>query len=156
MGAGTSVVLVIPSEVRLIDLVHAASEKMAEIVGFDEDEALNVGLAVREAVINAMLHGNQQDPALEVRITLTGEGDRLTATVADQGSGFEPGATPDPLAAANQLKESGRGLLLIQAFVDEVEFRNPPEGGTEIRMVKRVPAAAGDDDDDDDDDAKDS
>ena len=140
MGAGTSVKLVIPSEIRLIDLVHSASEKMAEIVGFDEDEALNVGLAVREAVINAMLHGNKQDPGLGVRVTLAGENDRLTVTVADEGDGFEPDSAPDPLASTNRMRESGRGLLLIRAFVDEVKFHKLPGGGMEITMIKQSPA----------------
>ncbi len=81
MAAGTSVKLVIPSEIRLIDLVHAASEKVAELAGFDADDALNVGLAVREAVINAMLHGNKRDPGLKVSVTLTWDEKGLRARV---------------------------------------------------------------------------
>ena len=141
MGAGTSVKLVIPSEIRLIDLVHSASEKMAEVAGFDADEALNVGLAVREAVINAMLHGNRQDPALKVSVTLsTGDG-RLQAKIRDQGNGFDPESTPDPRLAPHLLEHSGRGLLLMQAFVDQVKFRCLPRGGTEVTLIKHVPAA---------------
>jgi serine/threonine-protein kinase RsbW len=140
MAAGTSVKLVIPSEIRLIDLVHAASEKMAELAGLDDDEALNVGLAVREAVINAILHGNRQDPALNVRVTLKADDERLTAKIADQGNGFDRREAPDPTDEANLLRNSGRGLLLMEAFVDTVRFRSLPKGGTEVTMIKRLPA----------------
>jgi len=143
MAAGTSVKLVIPSEIRLIDLVHAASEKMAEMAGLDADEALNVGLAVREAVINAILHGNRQDPKLNVNVTLSTDSDHLTAVVADQGNGFARDETPDPTEEANLLRNSGRGLLLIEAFVDKVKFRSLPKGGTEVTMVKRLPQEDG-------------
>lgn len=140
MSAATSVRLVCSSEIRLIDLVHAATEKMAQIAGFDDDDALNVGLAVREAVINAMLHGNQKDPSLEVTVTLEADGGQLLAQVVDQGNGFDPARTPNPTEEANLLRNSGRGLLLMEAFVDTVQFRSLPGGGTEVTMIKRLPA----------------
>ena len=140
MSAGTSVKLVLPSEVRLIDLVHDAAEKMATFTGFDEDDALNVGLAVREAVINAMVHGNREDPARRVDVTLTSTEGTLRATIADQGNGFDPAAAPDPREQPNRLRTSGRGLLLIEAFVDEVRYRTHSGGGTEVVMTKRLAA----------------
>ena len=133
----TSVKLVIPSEIRLIDLVHSASEKMAELAGFDADDSLNVGLAVREAVINAIVHGNQRDPARDVVVTLTVGKKGIEAKIADQGNGFDPDATPDPTTSANLLQTSGRGLLLIRAFVDDVEFRRRRKRGMEITLTKR-------------------
>jgi serine/threonine-protein kinase RsbW len=139
MAAKTSVKLVISSDIGLIDLVHAASEMTAESVGFNADEALNVGLAVREAVINAITHGNGQDPGLKVTVTLTVDEARLVAKVADQGNGFDPDGTPDPRDGANLLRKSGRGLLLMEAFVDKVKFRRRPRGGTEVTMIKRLP-----------------
>ena len=132
----TSVKLVLPSEVRLIDLVHAATEKMAEYAGFSADEALNVGLALREAVINAMVHGNRQDPTLKVHITLTSQGRRFQATVRDEGTGFDPDREPDPTSTENLLNTSGRGLLLMKAFVDEVRFRQRRGRGMEITLTK--------------------
>ena len=140
MAAGISLKLVIPSEVKLVDVVHSASEKMAEVAGFDEDEALNIGLAVREAVINAMLHGNKQDPSLDVEVTLSLLSDALEATVRDRGGGFDPNQTPDPTQGNNLLRTSGRGLLLIRAFVDEVDFDLPADGGTRITMTKSYPS----------------
>ena len=133
----TSVKLVLPSDVKLIDLVHAASEKMAEFAGFDADEALNVGLALREAVINAIIHGNRRDRALKVHVTLSSSGREFRASVRDQGQGFDPDAGPDPTAEENLLNTSGRGLLLIRAFVDDVKFRHQKGRGTEITMTKR-------------------
>ncbi len=140
MATGTSVKLVIPSEIKLIDLVHAASEKMAELAGFDADDALNLGLAVREAVINAMLHGNKRDPGLKVSVTLTTDHKKLRARVTDEGNGFDPRKARDPTAPANLLNDSGRGLLLMEAFVDTLEFKSRPRGGTEVTMIKRLPA----------------
>jgi len=132
----TSVKLVLPSEVKLIDLVHAATEKMAEYAGFDADEALNVGLALREAVINAMVHGNRQDPTLKVHVTLTSRGRVFQATVRDEGGGFDPDQEPDPTANENLLNTSGRGLLLMRSFVDEVRFRQRRGRGMEITLTK--------------------
>jgi len=133
----TSVKLVLPSDVKLIDLVHAASEKMAEFAGFDADEALNVGLALREAVINAIIHGNRRDRTLKVHVTLSSSAREFRARVRDQGRGFDPAARPDPTAEENLLSTSGRGLLLIRAFVDEVKFRYRQGRGTEVTMTKR-------------------
>lgn len=146
MAAGIRVNLIIPSEVTLVDLAHSASEKMAELVGFDADEALNIGLAVREAVINAMLHGNRQDPDLDVELTLAVVQNGLQATVRDHGTGFDPEGTPDPTEGNNIMRTSGRGLLLIRAFVDEVEFENAADGGNVIRMTKRHPLPGSTDD----------
>lgn len=135
-AAATSVKLVIPSDVKLVDLVHSASEKMAELAGFDADDGLNVGLAVREAVINAIVHGNREDPELEVHVTLSAGGSGLEAKVRDRGGGFDPSATPDPTEGDQVLKSSGRGLLLMRAFVDEVEFRRHRDNGMEITLTK--------------------
>jgi serine/threonine-protein kinase RsbW len=135
-AAETSVKIIIPSEIKLVDLVHSASEKMAELAGFDAEEGLNVGLAVREALINAIVHGNGEDPELEVDITFTARKQGLEACVADQGGGFDPDATPDPTAGANVLKTTGRGLLLIRAFVDDVAFNRRPGRGMEVTLIK--------------------
>jgi serine/threonine-protein kinase RsbW len=138
MAIATSVKLLLTSEVRLIDLVHVASEKMAETVGLDADEALNVGLALREAVINAIIHGNRRDPSLPVEVTLTANGGKLVATVQDHGGGFDPDAMPDPTSESNVLQTSGRGLLLMRAFVDEIEFRRV-NGGMQVTLTKNLP-----------------
>jgi serine/threonine-protein kinase RsbW len=137
MATAVSVKLVIPSQLRLVDLVHAASEKMAELAGFPSEDGLDVGMAVREAVINAIRHGNREDPALVVDVTMRWAADTLEVRVRDRGNGFDPAQVPDPRSGENLLRSSGRGLLLMRAFVDDVVFRKPRQGGTEVTLVKR-------------------
>ena len=136
-----SVKLSMGSEIRLVDLVHEASHKLAEIVGFDEDGAMNVALAVREAVINAITHGNHKDPERTVELTWTANGSGMVVRIRDEGEGFDPALARDPTSAENLLRTSGRGLLLIRAFVDEVKFRRRRGRGMEVTLVKRNPPA---------------
>jgi serine/threonine-protein kinase RsbW len=136
MGGATTVKISIPSEVKLVDLVHEASQKMAELAGFEEGDALNVGIAVREAVINAIVHGNQRDPSRNVDVTLEAGESGVKAMVLDRGPGFDVDATPDPRQGDNLLKTSGRGLLMIRAFVDKVAFKYRKGRGLEITLVK--------------------
>lgn len=136
MGS-TTLKLVFGSDVRLVDVAHAAAEKIAAIAGFGDDDALNVGIAVREAVINAIAHGNRRDPGRKVEVTLKAKARSIEARVRDQGEGFDVSAMPDPLAADNVLKTSGRGILMIRAFVDDVQFRHREGRGMEVTLVKR-------------------
>jgi len=94
-------------------------------------------MAVREAITNAVVHGNQEDEAKNVEVTLSCLGRELEIEVKDQGEGFDPTSVPDPTDAANLLKTSGRGIFLMRTFMDEVQWLNRPEGGTTVRMVKR-------------------
>ena len=94
-------------------------------------------MAVREAAVNAVLHGNAYDPGKKVRIAFENTADSLVITIADEGKGLSPDKIPDPLAPENLLKQSGRGIFLIKSFMDEVRFR-PLEPGTEITLVKHV------------------
>ena len=136
MASATTVRLVISSEVRLVDVVHAASESMAGIAGFDEDDALNVGIAVREAVINAIVHGNRMDPSRKVEVSLQARPRSIRARVRDQGAGFDAGATPDPRIGDNVMRSSGRGLLVMRAFVDSVDFKFREGRGMDVTLKK--------------------
>lgn len=138
MPVAKPVKLVVPSDLRLVDLVHEASQKMGEVAGFDPEEALNLGLAVREATINAMKHGNALDVSKSVEIVMDMRDDGFRAKIRDQGRGFDPETTPDPTSGDNVLSTSGRGLLMIRAFVDEVEFRNRKTRGMEVTLVKKL------------------
>lgn len=138
MAAETSVKLVIPSRVHLVDLVHSAAEKIAEIAGFDDDEVLNIGLAVRETVVNAIKHGNGEDVSKEVEILLEVTGRGLRVRIQDGGAGFDPESTADPTAEDNLLQTSGRGLLLIRAFVDDVRFNYKQGRGMEVTLEKAL------------------
>ena len=127
----------IASEVRLVDAVHAAAEEIGKLAGFDAEEALNLGLAVREGVINAIKHGNAADPRRRVGIELEGRDDGVRVRIVDEGPGFDPAATPDPTAEENLLTPEGRGLLMMRAFVDEVEFHCREGRGMELVLTKR-------------------
>ncbi len=122
--------------------VETAAEKLAKEAGLDEDQRFHLAMAVREAAINAVLHGNEYDPALPIEVSLENTGQDLVITIADQGRGFDPAAIPDPLAPENLLRGTGRGIFLIRSLMDEVRFRQL-HPGTELTLVKHLAAAAG-------------
>jgi anti-sigma regulatory factor (Ser/Thr protein kinase) len=94
--------------------------------------------ALREALHNAALHGNRLDPSQLVRVHCRCElGKELSVLIEDQGSGFDPSATANPLAIENLQAEDGRGILLMRSQLDEVSFGC---GGREVRRRKRVSA----------------
>jgi serine/threonine-protein kinase RsbW len=120
--------------------VATAAAAVAEFVtrsGVSEDAAFGIDMAVREAVTNAVIHGNSQDEAKVVDIILKSSPDAVEISIHDQGPGFNPSEVPDPTAAENIMKTSGRGIFFMRSFMDEVNWYVPPEGGTTVRMVKR-------------------
>jgi serine/threonine-protein kinase RsbW len=131
---------------EMLDLVQVVSDHVGREVGLDDDSVHWVGVAIRESVINAIKHGNQNDAAKRVFVEFeTGAGTgiaELSIRVRDQGPGFDPDHLADPLAPENLLKASGRGIFLIRSFMDDVLLQRAPEGGMEIRMTKRVQPAA--------------
>jgi serine/threonine-protein kinase RsbW len=123
-----------------IETVAAAAAAVAEFVSrarISEDAAFGIDMAVREAVTNAVLHGNRQDGSKFVDITLKSLPDAIEISVHDQGAGFNPNEVPDPTAEENILKTSGRGIFFMRSFMDEVDWLIRPEGGTTVRMLKR-------------------
>ena len=129
---------------EMVDFVQVVSDHVSHTVGLDEDSAHWVSVAIRESVINAIKHGNRSDATKRVFVefeTRTLGVPELSISVRDQGEGFEPEEVADPLAPENLLKSSGRGIFLIRNFMDDVQLQRVPEGGMEIRMVKRVQAA---------------
>ena len=93
-------------------------------------------MAIREAVTNAVVHGNKQDKTKEVEVTFSSSPGALEIEVSDQGNGFDAACVPDPTDPANIMKTSGRGVFLIRNFMDDVQWTLRPEGGTIVRMVK--------------------
>lgn len=121
-----------------VDIAEADALRIAEEIGFDEDDLHKIGMAVRESMVNAVVHGNRYSAKKRVHFrVLRGDG-RLTIVIRDEGDGFELSRLPDPLAEENLLRQSGRGLLLIQAFMDEMEVHRGTPVGTEVRMVKNL------------------
>jgi len=138
------------SAFEMLDFVQVVSDHMARDVGLDEDALHWVGVAIRESVINAIKHGNRNDAAKHVFIEFetgtTADVPELLIRVRDQGDGFDPETIANPLEPENLLKSSGRGIFLIRNFMDDVQLQRAPEGGMEIRMVKRVQPAEADGD----------
>ena len=110
--------------------------KAAQEVGFGDDDLHKIGMAVRETVVNAVIHGNRYNSRKRVHLQVLKGDDRITITVADEGNGFEPRSVPDPLAEENLLQQSGRGILLIRAFVDDYQMQRMAPAGTEVKLVK--------------------
>jgi len=122
--------------------VESASDQMAIEAGLDEDQLFHIAMAVREAAINAVLHGNEYDPSRQIEVSLENTGEDLKITIADEGPGFDPDKVPDPLAQENLLRGTGRGIFLIRSLMDEVHFRQL-HPGTELTLVKHLAPAAG-------------
>lgn len=128
------------STMESVSEVEAAADKLAAEAGLDEDQRFHVTMAVREAAVNAVLHGNEYDPAREIAVGLENTGKDLVFTIADQGRGFSPESVPDPLAPENLLRGTGRGIFLIRSLMDEVHFRQL-HPGTELTLVKHLAEA---------------
>jgi serine/threonine-protein kinase RsbW len=131
------------SAFEMLDFVQVVTEHVTRSVGFDEDASHWVSVAIRESVINAIKHGNRNDAAKHVFVEFetaraAAERVELSVRVRDEGEGFDPATLADPLAPENVLKSSGRGIFLIRNFMDDVQLHRAPEGGMEIRMIKRV------------------
>ena len=128
--------ILLESTLDSVDRAEALVLKLAQEVGFAEDDLHELGMAVREAMVNAVVHGNRYNLKKKVHLTVGQEPDRISIQITDEGDGFERTELPDPLAEENLLRQSGRGLLLIQAFVDDFHMERVPPLGTKVRMVK--------------------
>ncbi len=109
---------------------------VAREAGLHEDELHKLGMAVRECIVNAVVHGNRYNRRKKVHLSVAHAKDHLIVRVADEGEGFDLQSLPDPLADHNLLQQSGRGIFLIRAFVDQFEVRRLSPNGTEVTLVK--------------------
>jgi len=128
-----------------LDSVNHAEETATQVAtsaGFGEEDVTKIAMAVRESMVNAVLHGNAYDPAKKVELVFERTPGSLIITITDEGRGLDASRIPDPLAPENLLKQSGRGIFLIRAFMDDVQIR-ALHPGTEIKLIKHVhgPAA---------------
>ena len=139
---GDRVSYTLDSTLDSVNVAEQRAEEFAAKLGFSEDSCQRIAMSVREAAVNAVLHGNAYDPKKKVSVSYETHGDTLVIRIADQGGGLDPTAVPDPLAPENLLKQSGRGIFLIRSFMDEVRFRDLAPG-TEITLVKNIGDPAG-------------
>jgi serine/threonine-protein kinase RsbW len=123
----------------MLDFVQVVSDYVGRLTGLDEDQLYEVSVAVRESVVNAIKHGNQNDQSKRVIVEFSVEPrDHMIVRVEDQGTGFDPEDIPDPLAPENIMKGSGRGILFMRNYMDDVTLSRASEGGMEVRMMKKA------------------
>jgi len=127
---------VLESTLESVDSAEQTVLGEAEALGFDEDDLHRVGIALRECMVNAVVHGNRYNARKKVYLKVIRTPESLTVVIGDEGDGFDPTAVPDPLAGENLLRGSGRGVMLMQAFMDEFQISKRSPQGTEVKMVK--------------------
>ena len=127
--------VIVPS---IIDRIrHAEADILRRMTDhqYSEEDTFAIKLALEEALINAMRHGNRGDPAKFVELRYFVGNDRIVLSILDQGEGFDPGQLPDPTSDENLDKPSGRGVMLIRAYMTDVRFCGR---GNEIWMMRSV------------------
>jgi serine/threonine-protein kinase RsbW len=129
------------SSLQSVNLAEETAQLFAAKAGFDENNCLRISMAVREAAVNAVLHGNAYDPNKKMTVAFENTGHALVITVTDQGKGLDVTLVPDPTMPENLLKQSGRGIFLMRSFMDEVRVRRLAPG-TEVTLVKNVSGSA--------------
>lgn len=130
--------LTIGSRFENIELVQVVLRDALERAGLTEDDRHWVDLAVREAVANAIRHGNQEDPDKRVDVDVSLGPEELIIRVLDRGRGFEPHDVEDPRSPENLLNPNGRGIFYMQSFMDDIEYSSRPGGGTVVTLKKRL------------------
>jgi serine/threonine-protein kinase RsbW len=141
-GENRSVDKELDSTLDSVDTAETDVLRVAEEIGFQEEDLHKIGMAVRECMVNAVVHGNRYNGRKKVHFRIWKSVDHLTISIRDEGEGFDVHELPDPLAEENLLRQSGRGLLLIQAFMDEFHIQRAEPAGTEVKMVKYLAKAS--------------
>ena len=131
--------LTIPSRLEEMHAVHNLIGEAIKEFDLNDELAHWIELTISESMINAIQHGNKADPAKEATLRISSIGDSIEIIVEDQGCGFKLDNVADPTDTANLLKPSGRGILIIRSFMDEVKLSHREGGGTKLRMLKRLP-----------------
>ena len=125
--------LSLPSTMQLIYLIDTVISDILREMKFDEEAQEHVNLAVIEAGTNAIKHGNKEDLSKTTTFEFLIDDEKLTIVITDEGPGFQREDVANPLEPENLLKSSGRGLFLMEACMDEVEYE---AGGTIVKMIK--------------------
>ncbi len=142
-GDSERIEITISSRFENIELVQVIAEHLCENAGVDEDGSHWIGMAVREAVANAIKHGNKLDVGKKVFAAFELQGLELEITISDEGAGFDPETVSDPLNPQNLMKTSGRGIFYMKTFMDEVHYSFRTGGGTSLVMTKNLSKSTG-------------
>ena len=129
----------IPSDLAEARRVQTLIEEALQACAYSEHDIFSIKLALEEALVNAIKHGNQMDPDKRVFVTYKITASRFEIRITDEGEGFNPEDVPDPTAIENIERPCGRGLLLMRGFMTEVEYHPP---GNSVSMAKVKGAAA--------------
>ena len=127
--------IIIPSDISQIQIVEAKAEKIAQRLGFSEDECDSLAIAVTEIVANAINHGNKRNKQKSVYVKFIIKNNTFEIHVKDEGEGFDPNEIADPLKPENILKDSGRGVFIVKALVDDVKYKFD-KTGTKVILIK--------------------
>ena len=125
--------LAIPSDSAEARRVQEEIEQQLKECLYSEREIFSVKLALEEALVNAIKHGNQFDQNKKVHIAYNVEPERFDIRITDEGRGFDPADVPDPTAVENLERPCGRGLMLMRYYMNEVSFS--PDGNS-VSMTK--------------------
>ena len=122
------------SEVAMVSPLVDHAMRSIDIFRMTPDIEVDIEVALREALLNAIIHGNREDPHKHVYVTiLCGADGEVAMTIRDEGAGFDSNSVPDPTAPEHRMSTHGRGIYLMRALMDEVSFE---EGGTVVHMRK--------------------
>ena len=124
--------LEIASDTRYLTKVERLSEQVAKHAQMDESDGDDLGIVTTELVNNAIHHGNKNDPSKKVLVSFIVDDKHLELRIKDQGNGFNPKSLKDPLAPENLMNESGRGIFLIRALMDSLDFEFTDSGTVTI------------------------
>ena len=130
--------LVLASRFENIEVAEQALRDLCGEAGCDGDDLYWIITALREALANAVRHGNHSDPERKVLVDFSIEDCTVSIRIEDEGDGFDPTAVPDPTDPENLLRPNGRGIFYMQQFMNHVEFGRGPMGGTSVLMVKQL------------------
>lgn len=128
--------MVIASDLRNVRKVERAAEKIAKSMHFSSEDRDSLAIAITEIVGNAIVHGNKQNREKNVTVEFEYQDDEIAITVQDEGEGFNEKQIANPLEPENLLKESGRGIFIVRALMDQVDFFSSSTG-TRVRIVKK-------------------
>ncbi len=126
----------LPSIIESVDKAASEAEEFARQSGFSDESLFAIDMAVREAVANAVKHGNKLDATKRVEVGFSNLSKGLEVIVRDFGRGFEVEEVPDPTNPENLMKANGRGILFMRTFMEEVEWFNHEKGGMIVKMCK--------------------
>ncbi len=113
---------IIPSETAAGQSVQERIIQLIEAMRYDERDIFGVRLAIEEALVNAIKHGNRMDPSKTVRITCRVASHTIRIEIEDQGEGFQPEEVPDPTSDENLERPCGRGIMLMRAFMSSIAY----------------------------------